>query len=145
MRKLLTASLFLALAPASPLVMSADISPGLWEIMMETRVPADAGFTPPPHKITQCISAQDAKEPGALFSQMGTPGATDCRYSDRNYHAGNTFTFAMKCAGNLGLRSSGKVAFTPETMDGTISAFATVGDKEVETQSKVMGRRVGGC
>ncbi|HUQ74067.1 MAG TPA: DUF3617 family protein [Burkholderiales bacterium] len=145
MRKVLAASLFLALAPASPSVMSADISPGLWEILMETRVPADPGFTPPQHKITQCISPQDAKEPGALFSQMGTPGATDCRYSDRNYHEGNTFTFAMKCAGTLAIRSNGKVAFTPETMNGTINAFANVGSQEVETQSKIVARRVGGC
>jgi len=134
-----------ALALAAPLAFSQDVAPGLWEITMETRVPADPGFQPTPARITQCITAQTAKDPGMLFSQMGNPGASNCRYQDRNYHAGNTFTFAMTCSGTFALRSSGQVAFTKDTMEGTVNAIANVGDKDVETTNKLSARRLGGC
>ncbi|HKU46013.1 MAG TPA: DUF3617 family protein [Burkholderiales bacterium] len=133
------------LALAAPLAFSQDVAPGLWEITMETRVPADPGFQPTPARITQCITPQTAKDPGMLFSQMGNPGASNCRYQDRNYHAGNTFTFAMTCSGTFALRSSGQVAFTKDTMEGTVSAIANVGDKDVETTNKLSARRLGGC
>ena len=51
----------------------------------------------------------------------------------------------MTCSGTYQLRSSGKVAFTKETMDGTVSAIAKIGERDVETQNKVSARRVGGC
>ena len=121
-----------------------DVSPGLWEIQMETRVPAEAGFQPPPYKIRQCITGDTAKDPGALFSQLGNAGASGCRYTDRNYHGGNTFTFAMTCKGAYAIRSSGKVSFTKETMEGNISAIATIDSKDVETTNKISARRVGG-
>jgi hypothetical protein len=130
---------------AAPLAFSQDVAPGLWQITMETRVPAEPSFQPPPTMITQCINAQTAKDPGMLFSQMGNPGASNCRYQDRNYHAGNTFTFAMTCAGTFQIRSKGQVAFTKDTMDGTVSAIANIGDKDVETTNKLSARRVGGC
>jgi Protein of unknown function (DUF3617) len=134
-----------ALAMTAPLACAQDVSPGLWEITMETRVPADAGFQPPPYKMTQCITPDTAKDPGMLFSQMGNPGASNCRYQDRNYHGGNSFTFAMTCSGTYQLRSSGKVDFTKESMDGTVSAIAKVGDNDVETQNKLTAHRLGGC
>jgi len=134
-----------SLALAAPLAWAQDVSPGLWEITMETRVPAESGFQPPPAKITQCITRETAKDPGMLFSQIGNPGASNCRYQDRNYHGGNTFTFAMTCKGTYQIRSRGKVSFTKETMEGTVSAVATVDSKDVETQNKVSARRVGGC
>ena len=134
-----------ALALAAPSAFAQDVSPGLWEITMETRVPADAGFQPPEYKMQQCITPQDAKDPGQLFSVMGNPGASNCRYQDRNYHGNNSFTFAMTCQGTYQLRSSGKVDFTKDTMDGTVNAIANIGDRDVETQNKLTARRVGGC
>jgi uncharacterized protein DUF3617 len=133
-----------ALTLAAPVAFAQDISPGLWEIVMVTRVPADSGFQPPEAKITQCITAQAAKDPGALFSQMGNPGASDCRYQDRNYQ-GNTFTFSMTCSGMYKLRTSGRVQFTRDTMEGNVSAVANIGDKDVETQNKLSAHLVGGC
>ena len=134
-----------ALVLASPLATAQDVQPGLWQISMETRVPAQPDFTPPATTLTQCISAQDAKQPGMLFSQMANPGAHDCRYQDRNYHGGNSFTFAMTCEGTFQLRSKGQVNFTRTSMDGTVSAVATINDKDVETQSKLAARRMGDC
>ena len=134
-----------ALALAAPVASAQDVSPGLWEITMETRVPADSGFQPPPYTMKQCIDPATAKDPGQLFSVMGNPGASNCRYQDRNYHGNNSFTFAMTCQGTYQLRSSGKVDFTKDTMDGTVTAIANIGDRDVETQNKLTARRVGGC
>lgn len=39
-----------------------DISPGLWEITMETRVPANTKSAPTPFNLSQCITASDAKD-----------------------------------------------------------------------------------
>ena len=130
---------------ASPLAMAQDVEPGLWQISLETRVPSEPGFVPPSYTITQCINKQDAKEPGMLFSQMGNPGAHDCRYQDRNYHGGNSFTFAMTCKGTYQLRSKGEMTFTKTSMDGTVSAVATINEKDVETQNKLSARRLGDC
>jgi hypothetical protein len=137
------AAVLLAFATAT--AFAQDVSPGLWQISMETRVPSQPGFTPPSYTITQCINAEDAKDPGMLFSQMGNPGASNCRYQDRNYHGGNTFTFAMTCKGTYQLRSKGQVSFTKTTMDGTVSAVANVNDQDVETQNKLTARRISGC
>lgn len=137
--------LIAALALATPAAFGQDVAPGLWEIRMETRMPAGSGVQPPPAKITQCITADTAKDPGMLFTQMGNPGAQNCRFQDRNYHGGNTFTFAMTCRGTYQIRSSGKVAFTKETMEGTVSAVANIDNKDVETQNKLSARRVGNC
>jgi hypothetical protein len=134
-----------ALALASLPVLAQDVSPGLWEIQMETRVPSSPEFQPAPYKMTQCFTAADAKDPGALFYKIGNPGASNCRFQDRNYHGSDSFTFSMTCAGTYNLRSTGEVKFTKDTMDGTVNAIANIGDKDVETQNKLSARRVGGC
>ena len=140
-KTLIAAALALAAVPA----IAQDISPGLWEISMETRVASDPGFQPAPYTMTQCLSAADAKDPGALFSKMSNPGASDCRFQDRNYHGSDSFTFSMTCSGIFNVRSSGEVKFTQETMDGTVNATASIGDRDVETQNRLSAHRVGGC
>jgi hypothetical protein len=140
MRSALAAALLLAVCPAS----ADDVSPGLWEITLETRVPADAGFAPTPFKLTQCLTAQDARDPARVLAGVSSPGASGCDYTDRSY-AGNSFSFSMQCAGSLGIQSSGRVAFTPDTMDGNITATANLDGKPVQTESRISARRLGGC
>jgi len=142
MKKTLIAS---ALTLASLPVMAQDVAPGLWEITLETSVPSQPDFTPAPYKMTQCLTAADAKNPGELFSKIGNPGAANCRYQDRNYHGNNSFTFAMTCSGSYQLRSNGQVQFTQDTMDGTVNATANIGDRDIATQNKLTARRIGGC
>jgi hypothetical protein len=139
MRSVLAASLLLV-----PTARAADISPGLWEITLETRVPADASFTPEPFKLTQCLTAEDARDPARLLAGVSNPGATGCEYTDKSY-AGNSFSFSMQCAGGLGLQSSGRVAFTADSMEGNITSTAGIGGKPVQTENRVSARRLGGC
>src|SRR5208282_6453162 len=80
-------------------VFAEDLSPGLWEITMETRVPSAEGFAPAPTKITQCLTADDAHDPSRLVGSIATSGATDCSYTDKSY-TGSTFHFVMDCSGS---------------------------------------------
>ncbi|HUN68154.1 MAG TPA: DUF3617 family protein [Burkholderiales bacterium] len=123
---------------------AADVSPGLWEFTMETRVPSEPGFAPAPFQMTQCLSAQDAREPGRLLAQIANPGATGCDYADRKY-SGNSFSFTLQCAGAYGIASRGQVSFTSDTMDGNIDATANVGGSRVEMQNRISARRIGAC
>ena len=50
----------------------------------------------------------------------------------------------MTCKGAYAIRSSGKVTFTKETMEGNVTAIATVDNRDVETQNKLSARRIGG-
>ena len=111
---------------------------------METRVPDQPGFAPPPFSMKQCFSAEDARDASRVLSQVANPGASDCRYTDKSY-SGNTFTFTMECAGTYGIKSTGRVTFTPTSLEGTIEGSASVGDKAVKTENRVSGRRIGDC
>jgi len=123
---------------------AADVSPGLWEISMETRVAATPGFAPEPFKLTQCFTADDVRDPARLLGQIANPGASGCTYGDRTY-TGNSLTFTMQCSGTFAINSRGTVAFGASSMEGTINATANVGGSAVETQNKLSGRRIGGC
>jgi hypothetical protein len=133
-----------AAAIAAPGSFAADISPGLWDISMETRVAATPGFAPAPFHLTQCLAAADERNPGRLLSQIANPGASGCTYGERSY-SGNSLSFTMQCAGSFAITSRGQVTFTADTMDGSITATANVGGTSVETQNKVSAHRVGAC
>jgi len=121
-----------------------DISPGMWEILVVARVPADPGFAPEPFKANQCLTAQDARDPARLLGGLATPGATGCTYGDST-RTGGTMRFSMQCAGTLNLRAQGEVNFTPDTISGTINTTSDLAGQKVEMQSRVAARRVGGC
>ena len=142
MRKAFAAAALLALV--SHPALSADISPGLWEIMMETRVAASPDFAPGPFKLNQCLTAADARNPERVLGQVANPGAQGCEYTDKNY-SGNTLTFTMRCSGSFAIQSRGRVSYSSDAMDGTITATANVGGKVVETQNRISAHRLGGC
>lgn len=90
------------------------------------------------------LVAADARDPSRVIGPLSTPGATGCRYTERSY-AGNTFRFALDCAGSLGIQSRGSVTFGAESFDGTPAATANLGGQAVEFESRVSGRRLGDC
>ncbi len=100
--------------------LAADMSPGMWEITLETRAAAQPGFAPEPFRLKHCLTAADTKDPGKLLGGIANPGASGCTYSNKTY-SGNTFRFTMQCAGSFAIQSQGEVSFTADSMDGTIS------------------------
>jgi hypothetical protein len=123
---------------------AADMSPGMWEITLETRVANQPGFAPEPFRLKQCFTAADAHDPSALLGGMANPGAIGCTYSNKAY-SDNAFRFSMQCAGSFALESQGEVTFTADTMSGSIAAVANVGGQKIELSNKVAARRLGGC
>lgn len=127
-----------------PLASAQDISPGSWQITMETRVPAEPDFAPPAFELTQCLTPADARDPSRVLGGVSNPGASGCNYTDKSY-AGNTFSFAMQCGGGYGIKAAGRIAFTADTMNGAIESTANVAGKPVQTQNKISARRLGSC
>lgn len=132
-----------ALALCAP-AQAADLSPGLWEITLETQATRQPGFAPEPFRLTQCLTEADARDPSALLGGLANPGASGCTYTDKTY-SGNTFRFSMQCAGSFAIRSQGEVRFTADTMRGTINAVANVGAEKLTLSNKISARRLGGC
>jgi len=123
---------------------AADLAPGLWEITLETRIEAQPGFTPEPFRLTQCLTAAQAKDPSALLGGLANPGASGCTYTNKSF-SGNTFRFSMQCAGSFAIQSQGEVSFSSDRMDGAISAVANVGAEKANLSNKISARRLGGC
>ena len=123
---------------------AGDLSPGLWEITLESRVAAQPGFAPAPFRVTQCLSAADAADPSRVLGPLSSQGAGDCTYLSREY-SGDTLSFRMRCGGSLGIESQGRIRFGADTMEGSITATANTGGSTVEMQNRVSARRLGGC
>jgi hypothetical protein len=121
-----------------------DISPGMWEITVNSVVATSPGFAPPPVTQNQCLTAADARDPRRLFGEIATPGASGCTYGKSDV-SGSNIHFTMQCAGNLGLRASGDVSFTLTSVCGSITSSAKLGDQLVNMQSQLSGHRVGNC
>jgi hypothetical protein len=133
----------LAVLLAVPAVCPAQstISPGLWQISVQLNAEAVAMQ---PVTVNQCLTAADARDPSKVLGGIASPGASGCAYSQRSY-SGNTFSFAMECAGSLGIRATGSVSFTASTMSGTINTIANINGEPVEMKNVVMAKRVGDC
>ena len=136
--------IFLAATMVATSAFAEDLSPGLWEITMESRVPTDTGWTPSPFNLTQCFTASDAQDPSRLISSISTPGATACNYTEKSY-SGSTFRFTLDCSGYYGLKSKGSVTFSANSFNGNITATGSVSGQATEFQNRVSGTRVGGC
>jgi hypothetical protein len=123
--------------------LAADVTPGLWEITVESRVPA-AGFSTGPLSLTQCFTTADARDPSRIVGPLATPGATGCDFTERSY-SGSTFRFALDCQGSYGLKSRGSVTFGATSFEGGFSATGNVGGQAVELENRVSGKRLGDC
>jgi hypothetical protein len=132
------------LATLAPASFAADIQPGLWELMVESRVAASPDFSPEPVTIKQCLTEQDAQDPSRVLGGVANPGATDCTYTEASF-AGNVFRFKMQCAGSLGIQARGEITYSATSMDGVIFTTVDMAGQATEMQSRVAAHRLGGC
>lgn len=133
-----------ALAPAAH---AADISPGNWEITVTLRVPGvEQAFGP--YSRTQCLQANDTKDPSRVFGTL--PGAGTCQFSNRN-DTGSRYSFQISCGGAFPMSGNGSVTYSAQTMEGKLVLGATLPSPEggkpqiVNTRSELSGRRSGSC
>jgi hypothetical protein len=123
---------------------AGDIEPGLWELTMETSVPATPDFSMPPNTVSQCLTDQDAEDPSGVLGSVANPGASDCTFSEKSY-SGNTLHFRMQCAGTLGMQTQGDVTYSATSIAGNLVTSANVLGEATELRSKISGRRIGDC
>ena len=137
MRPLL--AILVALSSLLPLAaQSIALRPGSYEATMDMEMPGGAKM--PPHKATQCITADDLKDFSKAF---GDPDfAKSCKVSDYKV-AGSKLTFSMDCTMD-GLRMKGttEMTFTSDTFNGVTK---TTDDKGRTMVMKTSAKRVGEC
>ncbi|WP_435627655.1 DUF3617 domain-containing protein [Candidatus Ferrigenium straubiae] len=124
--------------------LAADIQPGLWELVVESRIAAAPGFSPEPVTMQQCLTELDAQDPSRILGGVSNPGATNCTYTEKS-SSGNVFRFRMECAGSLGIQARGEIAYSASAMDGRIVTVAGTAGQPTELQSRITARRLGGC
>jgi len=117
------------------------ISPGTWQISLQSQSEA---VSLPPMQVSQCLTDADARDPAKLLGGISNPGASGCTYSDKSY-SGNTFSFAMECAGIFGIKANGSVSFTSTTMSGTINTTANINGQPVAMKNVIAAQRTGDC
>lgn len=141
MRRAITLAMLTIVSPWS---FAADIQPGLWELVVETRVAASPDFSPAPYTMNQCLTAQDAQDPSRILGSAASPGALDCTYAEKIF-SGSTFRFKMQCAGSLGMQARGEITYSATSMEGSIVSTANMMGQATEMQSRIAARRLGGC
>ncbi len=125
------------------IVQAEDIRPGLWKIALESRVEASPDWKPQPFELTQCLTASDAKNPAQLLLGMGSSGTTGCDFPDKQY-SGNTLKFEVSCAGTLGIKGHGELAYTATTLEGFLDVNLGETDK-IEMRNKIYASYLGEC
>lgn len=142
---LITLSAGFALLSFLPDAFSAEqvISPGLWQIAVQSQSPL-IPLALPPVQTQRCVRPEDAKDPSSMLGGVSSRGASNCTYSDKGY-SGNTFHFAMQCEGALSIHAQGEVAFTSTTITGTIDSSSLLNGQPVQLRNAVSAQRIGDC
>lgn len=132
------------LAAAAPIALAADIQPGLWEIALESRMPAYPEFAPPAAVMKQCLTAQDARDPSRVIGGASSPEARDCVYTDKR-DTGSRFSFSMQCGGAFGIRAQGDITYSATSMEGSITSTANAQGQRIDMENRLSAHRLGGC
>ena len=112
----------------------ADLEPGNWEITARTEVQGvqdSKAFTQ-----TQCLTREDAADPGRIFGSRGT----SCEFLNKNDN-GSVMTFDVACSTQPPLKGSGRVSYSPHSLQGDLELRL----EGFSTRSHISGRRLGSC
>jgi len=138
----------LAMLATVAVIAQSGMRPGQWEMSMQMQMPnmpnMPAGFQMPVQKMTQCITAEQAKDPaGAVPRQTGRgrgAGKDDCKMSDHKT-TGNTTTFTMACTSPEKMTGTGEMTFGDDSFTQTMKMVMAQG----EVTMKTTGKRIGDC
>lgn len=139
--KIISLAVFLSAAQST---LAADLQPGLWELTLETRVPASPDFAPAPNTAKQCLTEHDAQDPSRVLGSLANPEVSNCTFTENNL-AGYTLHFKMQCAGTLNMQTVGDISYSATTMEGSFVSTANILGQTTEIHSKVTAHRLGGC
>jgi hypothetical protein len=127
-----------ALAVA-PLLAQSPLREGNWEIRAQMEIPG-MPTKMPEMQLTQCVTAEQSKNPTTLLSPSGNPGDPSCKVTD--YKAdGNTITWKMSCAAPQTMTGDGRMVVSGDTYTGTLNMTTAQGAMAI----KSTGKRTGDC
>jgi len=115
--------------------------PGLWEITSQMEMP-NMPMKMPESKMTQCVTAEQLKDPAAAMMAGGPGGKPNsaCKVSDSKT-SGSTVSWKMACPPPQVLDGTGEMTFKDDTYSGNMTMKT---DKGTMTM-KVAGKRLGDC
>ena len=129
---------------------STVLEPGQWDMNVAVtkveapNIPQGTNVPlPPPQTISQCLTPEQARNPGADFAGGGQQGG--CTSEDYRMADGRiSGTLQCNQAGAT-MRATVSGTFTRETMDMTMNSQTQAGGQNVNTEVRVTGRRTGEC
>ena len=112
---------------------------GRWEVSTEMEMPG-MPMKMPPMKSLQCITKEQATDPGQSVPREAQDKNSDCKVSDYKV-AGNKVTWTMKCEGKNAMTGNGEIIYAADAYDGW---------KKMETGDTAMtmkykAKRLGDC
>ena len=123
----------------APLAARADLRAGSWELTVSAGV---AGAPPMAAQTrTQCLRAEDARDPGRVFGPNTDP---NCSFSDKSDN-GSEFSFTVSCTGPIPITGTGHVSYGAERMSADMELSGEANGQKFATTSHVTGHRVGPC
>lgn len=129
---------------------STVIEPGQWQMNMSvTKVEAPglpAGTNiplPPPQTMSQCVTAEQARNPGADFAGGGQAGGCT---SENFSMADGRISGTMQCnQGGTTTQANVTGSYTRDSLDMTMNTEAQAAGQNVRSEVRITGRRTGEC
>jgi hypothetical protein len=132
----------LAMLATAAVIAQSGMRPGQWEATMQMQMPnMPAAFQMPSTKTTQCITADQAKDPASAVprqSGRGRGGKDGCKFSDYKT-TGNTTTFTMACTSPDKMTGTGEMTFGDDSYTNTIKLAMPQGEMTMKTTAKRLG------
>ena len=137
----------LAMLATAAVIAQSGMRPGQWEITTQMQMPnmpnLPAGIQMPSTKTTQCITADQAKDPANTVPRQtgrGRGGKDDCRMSDYKT-TGSTISWSMACTSPDKVTGTGEMTVGDDSYTSTIKMVMAQG----EMTMKMSGKRIGDC
>jgi hypothetical protein len=146
-RALLPVPLLCLLVPFS--AQAAQPQPGQWRVTSKTTIaglPAGvpAGMGQQEHTQTQCITPEQAKDPGKNWQRPDGRGSQNC--TNKNSWNGSVLTIDTTCTGNPPTTIKGTMTFDSAThYKGSMNSSSSAGGAPMQVTIAIEGQRTGEC
>lgn len=128
---------------ATTVIAQSPMRPGRWDSTMQMQM-AGLPIQMPEMKTSQCITAEQLKDPASALPSGTPPGGRganqDCKVSDYKVD-GNTITWQVACTAPQRMTSTGEMVVNGDSYTGTMKMTTPQGDMTM----KMAGTRVGDC
>lgn len=149
MKKTAIAALLCATSLAACGGESTVLEPGQWDMNLAVTkieapgLPQGANVPlPPPQTVSQCLTPEQARNPGADFAGGGQQGCT----SDDYRMADGRISGTIQCnQQGTSMRATVSGSYTRDSMGMTMNSQTQASGQNISTEVRVTGRRTGEC